>query len=198
MELIVRATVIYFFLWLVARGTGKRELSEMTAFELILLVTMGDLIQQGVTQEDMSDHRRHPRGGDARLLDHRVLGGVLALQGRPPHPRRASGGDPPRGRADHERPEDRADHPRRAQGGGPQPGHPRPVRGRDRRCWSRTGSSRSSCPRRSRASSTRRPRSTRPDRIAAEHDRPGRRSVHRASRQSIGTACLQPPSPRMS
>ena len=37
-----------------ARGTGKRELSEMTAFELILLVTMGDLIQQGVTQEDMS------------------------------------------------------------------------------------------------------------------------------------------------
>ena len=54
MEIIVRATVIYFFLWLVARGTGKRELSEMTAFELILLVTMGDLIQQGVTQEDMS------------------------------------------------------------------------------------------------------------------------------------------------
>lgn len=54
MELVVRATIIYFFLWLVARGTGKRELSEMTAFELILLVTMGDLIQQGVTQEDMS------------------------------------------------------------------------------------------------------------------------------------------------
>jgi uncharacterized membrane protein YcaP (DUF421 family) len=54
MELIIRATVIYLFLWLVARGTGKRELSEMTAFELILLVTMGDLIQQGVTQEDTS------------------------------------------------------------------------------------------------------------------------------------------------
>ena len=54
MEIIVRATCLYFFLWLVARGTGKRELSEMTAFELILLVTMGDLIQQGVTQEDFS------------------------------------------------------------------------------------------------------------------------------------------------
>ena len=54
MELIIRATFLYFFLWLVARGTGKRELSEMTAFELILLVTMGDLIQQGVTQEDFS------------------------------------------------------------------------------------------------------------------------------------------------
>jgi uncharacterized membrane protein YcaP (DUF421 family) len=54
MEVIIRATVIYFFLWAVARGVGKRELSEMTAFELILLVTMGDLIQQGATQEDMS------------------------------------------------------------------------------------------------------------------------------------------------
>ena len=54
MELVVRATVIYFFLWAVARGTGKRELSQMTAFELILLVVMGDLIQQGTTQEDMS------------------------------------------------------------------------------------------------------------------------------------------------
>jgi len=54
MEIILRATVIYFFLWAVARGVGKRELSEMTAFELILLVTMGDLIQQGATQEDMS------------------------------------------------------------------------------------------------------------------------------------------------
>jgi len=54
MEIIIRATVIYFFLWAVARGVGKRELSEMTAFELILLVVMGDLIQQGATQEDMS------------------------------------------------------------------------------------------------------------------------------------------------
>ncbi len=54
MEIILRATIIYFVLWAVARGVGKRELSEMTAFELILLVTMGDLIQQGATQEDMS------------------------------------------------------------------------------------------------------------------------------------------------
>ncbi len=36
------------------RGVGKRELSEITAFELILMVVMGDLIQQGVTQEDLS------------------------------------------------------------------------------------------------------------------------------------------------
>lgn len=54
MEIIVRATVMYAILFLVARGTGKRELSQMTVFELILLVVMGDLVQQAVTQEDMS------------------------------------------------------------------------------------------------------------------------------------------------
>ncbi len=54
MEIIVRATAIFFFLWVLTRGMGKRELSQMTAFELLLLVTLGDLIQQGVTQEDTS------------------------------------------------------------------------------------------------------------------------------------------------
>ena len=54
MDIVVRATVIYLFLWMVTRALGKRELAEMTAFELLLLVVVGDLIQQGVTQEDFS------------------------------------------------------------------------------------------------------------------------------------------------
>jgi uncharacterized membrane protein YcaP (DUF421 family) len=54
MEIVIRATVIYFLIWVLIRGMGKRELSEMSAFELVLLVTIGDLVQQGVTQEDMS------------------------------------------------------------------------------------------------------------------------------------------------
>jgi uncharacterized membrane protein YcaP (DUF421 family) len=54
MEIVVRATVIFFFLWLLTRALGKRELAEMSAFELVLLVVVGDLIQQGVTQEDYS------------------------------------------------------------------------------------------------------------------------------------------------
>jgi len=53
-EIVVRATVIFWFLWLVTRGLGKRELAELSPFELILIVTMGDLVQQGVTQEDFS------------------------------------------------------------------------------------------------------------------------------------------------
>ncbi len=54
MDIVFRATVIYFFLWFITRVVGKRELGSMSAFELVLLVTMGDLIQQGTTQEDFS------------------------------------------------------------------------------------------------------------------------------------------------
>src|SRR5437868_4715030 len=54
MEIIVRATAIFFFVWLVTRSIGKRQLSEISAFQLILLVTIGDLVQQGVTQDDRS------------------------------------------------------------------------------------------------------------------------------------------------
>ena len=54
MEIVFRAAFIFFFLWFITRVVGKRELGQMSAFELVLLVTMGDLIQQGVTQEDYS------------------------------------------------------------------------------------------------------------------------------------------------
>jgi uncharacterized membrane protein YcaP (DUF421 family) len=53
-EIVIRAAVLYCFLWLVTRAVGKRELGQLSAFELVLLVTMGDLVQQGITQEDYS------------------------------------------------------------------------------------------------------------------------------------------------
>lgn len=54
MEIVIRAVAVYAILWVVLRAMGKRELAEMTAFELVILVVLGDIIQQGVTQEDMS------------------------------------------------------------------------------------------------------------------------------------------------
>jgi uncharacterized membrane protein YcaP (DUF421 family) len=54
MEIILRATAIFFFIWVVSRALGKRELAEMSAFELMLLVVVGDFVQQGVTQNDFS------------------------------------------------------------------------------------------------------------------------------------------------
>jgi uncharacterized membrane protein YcaP (DUF421 family) len=54
MELVIRATVVYWFLWLVVRGTGKRSLAELSPIDLVLIVVIGDVVEQGVNQEDMS------------------------------------------------------------------------------------------------------------------------------------------------
>jgi len=54
MEIVYRAAVLYLFLFFLMRVLGKKELGQMSAFELVLLLAMGDLVQQGVTQEDYS------------------------------------------------------------------------------------------------------------------------------------------------
>jgi uncharacterized membrane protein YcaP (DUF421 family) len=54
MEIVVRAVIVFVFLWGVTRITGKATLGELSTFQLLLYVTMGDLIQQGVTQQDYS------------------------------------------------------------------------------------------------------------------------------------------------
>jgi uncharacterized membrane protein YcaP (DUF421 family) len=54
MDIVVRALVAFFFVFLITRLIGRRELKSLEPFDLILLVVVGDLIQQGVTQSDMS------------------------------------------------------------------------------------------------------------------------------------------------
>ncbi len=54
MEIVIRASVIFFFLLVLTRGLKKRTLADMAPFEMLLLVTLGDIVQQGVTQEDFS------------------------------------------------------------------------------------------------------------------------------------------------
>jgi len=54
MDIVARAAVAFLILFLLLRVLGRRELSSMEPFDLILLVVIGDLIQQGVTQSDMS------------------------------------------------------------------------------------------------------------------------------------------------
>lgn len=54
MDIVIRATVIFFALYLLVRLLGKRELAQLTPFELLVLVVTGDLIQQGVTHNDFS------------------------------------------------------------------------------------------------------------------------------------------------
>jgi len=54
MEIIFRATVTFAVLLLLTRCLKRRSLGEMAPFELLLLVTIGDIVQQGITQEDYS------------------------------------------------------------------------------------------------------------------------------------------------
>jgi uncharacterized membrane protein YcaP (DUF421 family) len=53
-DLVFRTTYVFFLILLLTRAVGRRELSSMEPFDLILLVVIGDLVQQGVTQSDYS------------------------------------------------------------------------------------------------------------------------------------------------
>ncbi|MDX6369926.1 MAG: hypothetical protein QOG93_1428 [Gaiellaceae bacterium] len=54
MDIVLRALVVYLFVLVLTRAVGRRELSSLEPFDLILLVMIGDLVQQGVTQNDFS------------------------------------------------------------------------------------------------------------------------------------------------
>jgi uncharacterized membrane protein YcaP (DUF421 family) len=54
MDLVLRTVYVFFLILVVTRAVGRRELSSMEPFDLILLVVIGDLVQQGVTQSDNS------------------------------------------------------------------------------------------------------------------------------------------------
>ena len=54
MDLVIRATVVFFFIFLITRIAGRRQLSSLEPFDVILLVVLGDLVQQGITQSDES------------------------------------------------------------------------------------------------------------------------------------------------
>ena len=54
MDIVIRAAVIFVFVFGLTRPLGRRELNSLEPFDLILLVVTGDLVQQGVTQNDSS------------------------------------------------------------------------------------------------------------------------------------------------
>jgi uncharacterized membrane protein YcaP (DUF421 family) len=54
MDIVIRAAVVFVVVFVVTRVVGKRELSSLEPFDVILLVVIGDLVQQGVTQSDYS------------------------------------------------------------------------------------------------------------------------------------------------
>src|SRR5436305_3834929 len=54
MDLVLRAIAIFVFVLVLMRVIGKRELSSLQPFDLVLLIILGDALQQGLTQDDYS------------------------------------------------------------------------------------------------------------------------------------------------
>lgn len=54
MDSVLRAGLIYFFLLLLFRLAGKRTFSELTPFDFVLLLVVGEATQQGLLGEDFS------------------------------------------------------------------------------------------------------------------------------------------------
>ena len=54
MDIVARATVMFVVLYALLRIMGKREIGQLTPFELVVMIVLGDLIQQGVTHNDFS------------------------------------------------------------------------------------------------------------------------------------------------
>jgi uncharacterized membrane protein YcaP (DUF421 family) len=54
MDLVLRALVLFAAVYLLLRVVGRRELAQMEPFDFILLIVLGDAIQQGLTQDDYS------------------------------------------------------------------------------------------------------------------------------------------------
>lgn len=54
MDLVLRAVAMFMFLFVLTRIIGKRELGSLQPFDLLLLIILGDALQQGMTQDDYS------------------------------------------------------------------------------------------------------------------------------------------------
>ncbi|HEY1025920.1 MAG TPA: YetF domain-containing protein [Sphingobacteriaceae bacterium] len=53
-SIIIRAAIIYFFVFLILRLSGKRTLGEMTTFDLVLLLIISEATQQALLSDDKS------------------------------------------------------------------------------------------------------------------------------------------------
>ena len=54
MDIVLRTVAAFVFLLVLMRVIGRRELSTLQPFDLILLIVLGDAVQQGLTQDDYS------------------------------------------------------------------------------------------------------------------------------------------------
>src|SRR3954469_16278388 len=90
MDIVLRAGLAFIFVFFLTRVLGKRELNSLEPFDVILLVMLGDLVQQGVTQNDFSVTGLMLAGGTVGVL----TVAVSFLSFRVPRMRPLLDGDP--------------------------------------------------------------------------------------------------------
>lgn len=79
MDLVVRAAIGFVFVLFLTRVVGRRELGSLEPFDVILLVMIGDLVQQGITQNDFSVTGLMLAGGTIGLMTVLVSYGTFRL-----------------------------------------------------------------------------------------------------------------------
>jgi uncharacterized membrane protein YcaP (DUF421 family) len=79
MDIVLRGIVGFLFVLFLTRVVGRRELSSMEPFDLLLLVMLGDLVQQGITQNDFSITGLMLAGGTIALMTVLVSYGTYRL-----------------------------------------------------------------------------------------------------------------------
>ena len=90
MEIVIRAALIYLFLFVITRALGKSALSQMNVFELLLLLVVADLVQAAIMQNDLS-----LTGGILAVSTFGLLTAVMSwLQSRFPQARKLIEGQP--------------------------------------------------------------------------------------------------------
>jgi uncharacterized membrane protein YcaP (DUF421 family) len=80
MDIVLRATIAFLFIFLLTRIVGRRELGSLEPFDLIMLIVLGDLVQQGVTQSDYSVTGLVLAGGTIALMQ--VVASYLSFRFR--------------------------------------------------------------------------------------------------------------------
>src|SRR6266540_3653043 len=96
-ELILRGVVVYLFLIVLLRLTGKRQVGQLSPFDLVLLLVLSNAVQNSMNAGDNSlfgrarlgDHtRRRQLARQSRYVSQQAAGGGRRGASRSSHPQR--------------------------------------------------------------------------------------------------------------
>ena len=70
MQMVLRSAALYFFVWLVTRTMGRKELSQLSSFDLILLIVFAKRHDLRMTEERgvVDGHRDADRDHSPALM----------------------------------------------------------------------------------------------------------------------------------